>query len=168
MNSNFNITPNDTIKEIIFKAAWCTDSKIVQQYYKYKKEKKNADLSNVSMENTPLKQVKHKMSKSSSTNYKSSNSKKQISMSMMDFLENQQSKEKTPKIDLKDPDEVIKAVEKELKQVKVIPKSESFTTQIGGFYDIRIGKSNEDKNSSPKEIESKKKKKLLEFIMVII
>jgi len=65
------------------------------------------------------------------------------------------------KIDFRNPNHVINAVEKELKKVKILPKSSSFITQL-----------EENKNSSiiseVTENESKKKKKLLEYIMVII
>jgi len=65
------------------------------------------------------------------------------------------------KIDFRNPNHVINEVEKELKNVKILPKSSSFITQL-----------EENKNSSiiseVTENESKKKKKLLEYIMVII
>jgi len=79
-------------------------------------------------------------------------------------------------VDFSNPNQVIKAVENEFKKVKIIPKNESFITQLGEFKQIKLGQKkfryeeatlkNINVKGSSEEQESKKKKKLLEYVIV--
>lgn len=164
LNSDFNFKANLSIRDIIINGTLFNAPKSINKFLEadddvIQKEKKR----NLLYENPLYKYAKKKnksnKNKSHSTDKDKYNYPLQPRMDIHDIqniLENTKNK-----IDFRNPNHVINEVEKELKNVKILPKSSSFITQL-----------EENKNSSiiseVTENESKKKKKLLEYIMVII
>ena len=97
-------------------------------------------------------------------------------LSMKDFLAQKSLNNLMLRVNFENPSQVIKVVEKELKKVKVMPRSESFISPKGEYKPVTWGKrqhsyeeptlSKKAKVSYEECDESKKKKKLLEYIMV--
>jgi len=179
LKSDFNINPKDSVKETIVKATMYNLKSSIDELNSTKenqvKERIGAKISTENENETKYDNNVNAGSLQSKFKNKKNNSVANLrSITMKDYLENQKLFMKPDKIDFLNPNSVIKVVEQEFKNVKIIPKTVSFITQQGEFKDFKVrNKSFEeaihrDLNSSYKEQESKKKKKFLEYTLVII
>lgn len=166
LESKFELKPTQSIYDIIHLA--CHYKEIYLEKKESKQENHKRSMSGVDYATKLNIQQGNKTKSTEKDHY---------SFTMRDFLANKAGIENKKKINFDDPKNVISELEKEFKKVRIIPKSESFITQVGDFREIKNGKKksyeeatlkNINLNTNPLEHASKKKKKLIEYIMVNI
>jgi len=175
ISSKFNINPSKSIQEIIVNGTLFNAPKSLNAFLKITDDNNNMSAINNNYSQV-IKNEGFVVKKRLSNSLPKNNENSTIRITMKEFTSKKtEINKKESIIDFVNPNHIINVVENEFKKAKIIPKTESFFTQLGEFKEIKRGKKKSYEETTLKNVnmrnneeqnESKKKKKLLEYIMV--
>ena len=175
ISSEFNINPSKSTQELIVNGTLFNAPKSLNAFLKITDDNKNMSVINDNYSQV-IKNEGFVEKKRLTNSLPKNNENSAIRITMKEWNSKKtEINKKESIIDFVNPNHIINVVENEFKKAKIIPKTESFFSQLGEFKEIKRGKKKSYEETTLKNVnlrnneeqkESIKKKKLLEYIMV--